>query len=462
MSNIKKYLIPAFVSAVILILMFVLRTVPVAKLWKGFAVLYVPSDTDGQTVFDVLDKCGCRDTISYYNQSIPFFNPYLPIKADYSDSYLSRRNSYFFDRDRKVMIYYIPDEYARQAKKAASVLQNECMIDAGLDSKSSFPLITPVICLIAAFIFMFLSKHKKIFFVSSLFFIIYSFAMPFYVNAASVCLTLFAVYLCQKVWRRKNGLSYVLKNCYVMILFAASLAASFFASFVSGFLFMLSSLASVLLLFIVNNMQNDYESRLRFNPTLIRPARLMKMICSETVNKGLIASASVIVLLILYLTSSSLFTISNSQDLSFPMPTRYNTVTDIPNLNDYIVWSWNTATLPYKSLNASYSEVPEEGESITIQRFKDTDDGVKTTEEVVFKYDSDFKNEVISAIDKLDYPAIEKLMKMQEKGFSVDYSFGSGEKFSKSNFIMMLIMIMIPCGMAIYYLGKKKRYGNAY
>lgn len=462
MNGIKKYVVPAVVSAVIILLMIILRTVPVAKLWKGFSVLYVPADTDAKVVFDALDKYGCSDVISYYNQSIPFLNPYLPIKADYSDSYLSRRNSYFFDRDRKVMIYYIPDEYSSQAKKAAGFLAGECMIDAGLDSKSSFPLVTPIICLIVAAVFFFLSKHKKVFVGASLFPIIYAFSMPFYVNAASVCLVLFAVYLCQKVWRRKDGLKYVLRNKYVMILSFVSLVAAFFASFVSGFLFMLAAVGSVLILFMINNMQSDYENSLRFNPTLIRPARFMKMICSETINKGLIVSAAVIVLFVLYITSVSLFTISNSQDLSFPMPTRYNTLTEIPNLDDYIVWSWNTATLPYKSLNASHSEVPEENECVTIQRFKDTDDGVKTTEEVVFKFDSDFKNEVISSIDKLDYPAIEKLMKMQERGFSVDYSFGSGEKFSKSNFIMMLIMIMVPCGMAIYYLGEKKRYGNAY
>lgn len=462
MNNIKKYIIPSATVCLIFILMLFLRTVPVAKLWKGFSVLYVPVETEPKTVLSVLDECGCKDTISYYNQSIPFLNPYLPVKADYSDSYLSRRNSYFFDKDRKVMIYYVPDAYSKQAAKAVNTLIKEYKIDAGLDGKSSFPLVTPIICIIAAVFFFLSSKQKKVFFLAALFPLIYAFVMPFYINASSVCLCLFAVFLCQKVWRRKNGVKYVVKNPYPAVLFTVSLISSFVTSFVSGFLFMLTCFASILILSMLANFQKDCDSKLRFNPVLIRPARLMNMICLSSLKKGLIAVFSVTALFVLYITSVNLFTISNSQDLSFPMPTRYNTVTDIPDLDDYVVWSWNTITLPYRSLNEPYSDVPEEDESITIQRFKNTEDGVKTTEEVVYKFNSEFKDQVLSSIDMLEYPAIEKLMKQQGRGYSVDYSYGTGEKFSKSNIILMLIMIIVPCGMLIYYLGKRKRYGNAY
>lgn len=142
------------------------------------------------------------------------------------------------------------------------------------------------------------------------------------------------------------------------------------------------------------------------------------------------------------------------------MPARYNTGSGIPALNDYVVFSWNTLTMPYKSLNESYSEIPEENECITVQRFKNTDGGIRTSQETVYRFDSDFKNEVISLIDGLDYPAVEKLMKKQGNDFFVDYSAGQGEKFSRASLILMLLLIIIPCGLTIFYLTGRKKHGD--
>lgn len=461
MNYVKKFVIPSIISIAIFFLLLILRTVPTSKLWKGFSVLYVPCETDAKVVMSALQDAGCEDVISLYNQRIPFINQFLPINADSNDSYLSQRNLYFFDKDRKVTIYYIPDQFAKQAKTACEILIKDYSVNAGLDSKSSFPLLTPIICILAALILFISAKKKLVFLLASIFPIIFTFAMPFYTNAACVCLFLYAAFIAQKIWKRKGSFDCIKSNPYLLILIFISISGTFFSSFVSGLMFILSLCASVLLLCIKNNYENYRDSKLRFCPVLMRNAKLMNMVDINSIKKALVPAFSIILLFVLYITSVNIFTVSNSGDLSFPMPTRYNVENGIPNLDDYIVWNWNTVTKPYKSLNSTYSNVPVEGETVVIQRFKDSDDGVISTEEVLYSFDDSFKKEAVSLIDDLQYPAIEKLMKHQESGFSVDYSYGAGEKFSLVNIILMMVLTMIPFSMMIVYMSGRKKYGNA-
>lgn len=461
MNYIKKFLIPSLFVIAIFFLLIILRTVPTAKLWKGFSVLYVPCDTDSKIVLNTLKQSGCEDVISFYNQKIPYINQFLPIYTDENDSYLSKRNAYFFDKDRKVMIYYIPDRFAKEAKKGCEELSKNYSIAAGLDSKSSFPLMTPVICLIVAIIFFLISKNKIVFLLSALFPLLFTFTMPFYTNASCICIYLYSIYLCQKIWKRKGSFECLKNNLYILILFAVSIFGTFFSSFVSGLMFLLSLAATCLLLVIKNNIEVYRDSKLRFCPVLIRNANLMNIINMISIKKAFIPIAAISIMFVLYITSINIFTLSNNQDLSFPMPTMYNVDNDIPNLNDYVIWNWNAVTKPYKSLNLTYSDTPEEGESVVIQRFKDSDDGVISTEEVLYSFDNEFKAQAVNLIDDLQYPAIEKLMKNQQSGFSVDYSYGAGEKFSKVNIILMLVLILIPCSMIIVYINGRRKYGNA-
>lgn len=461
MDYIKKYIVPLVLCIGIFLLMLVLRTVPVSRLWKGFSVLYVPVDTKPELIFDTLGNNGCYDVVSYYNQKVPFINEFLPVKSSSYDSYLSGRNAYFFDKDRSVMIYYIPEKYSKNASKAVTSLINDYGIDAGLDCKSSFPLLTPLICLAAFFVFLFLSKNKFIFLTASIFPLIYTFMMPFYTNAAAVSISLYSLFLMEKIWKRKGSIKFILNSTVMIIFSVAGIIASFFASFVSGLVFILSICGSILLLYVISNFMNYINNKTRFNPVMIRPAHLMNILTENTVKKSFISGIAVIILFVLYITSVNVFSISNSQDLSFPMPTRYNTDNGIPVIKDYVIWTWNSITMPYKSLNSITSAEPEEGESVVIQRFVNTEDGIKRKEEVLYTFDQDFKDDVIESIDDLNYPAVEKLMKLQDKGFSVDYSYGSGEKFSKKNIMLMLVLIILPFMMAIIYLTGRRKYGDS-
>lgn len=459
MEYVKKYVLPALLICIIAVICVFLRTVPVSSLWKGYSALYVPSDTNPETVFSELYESGCENVISFYNQKTPYFNQFLPVTKTDSSSYLLRRESYFFDKDRTVMIYYIPDEYNKNASKAVSALIKKHNIDAGLDCKSGFPLVTPVVTILVFLCFLFFSKNKIVFASASVFMIFFSFILPFYTNAASVCLILYDIFLCQKIWKRKGSLYQAVSNILVLVIAFLSLCASFFASFVSGLLFILCATGSVLVLFIINNIENYRDSKLRFCPVLIIPADKIKIVNEFSRSKAFYSSIGILTLLILYFTSVNLFSLSNSNDLSFPMPTRYNTQNGIPNLDDYVLWTWNAVTMPYKSLNSSESVEPEKGETVNIPRYKISDDGITTFSEEVFCFNDDFKAEVIRNIDSLDYPALELMMKKQQEGFSVDYSYGSGEKFRIENVVVMLILFGLPFGILIYNMIGRQKYG---
>lgn len=461
MTCIKKYFLPILFVIATFVLLLIFKSVPISKLWKGFCVLYVPKNTNPEFVFKTLQDNDVTGTISYYNQKVPFTSEFLPLKPDSSDSYLSGRNQYFFDKDHNVMLYYIPDEYSKNATKAVSCLVNEYNLDAGLDSKSSFPLITPIICIICAFIFMILSKNHFVYFLASIFPILFTFSNPFYVNAAAVCIFLYATFLAQKVWNRKGSIKYLSTNPIIIFCLVISLIPPFFISIISGFLYFLCICASAFILFVYKNIQIAKTEKLRFNPIPIIPAHLMNMINIHSIKKFLISICAVAILCVFYVTSVNLFSISNSQDLSFPMPTSYNEQIGIPNMNDYVKWVWNEMTRPYKSLNAVYSQEPVEYETVTIQRFISTNDGIKTNEEVLFCFDGDFKKEVYESIDDLNYPAIEKLMKKQENDFFVNYSFGTGEKFNISNIVILLSMILLPFMIMFFYIIGFRKYDNA-
>lgn len=461
MDFVKKYAVPAAVVLAAGVLLFVFRTLPASKLWKEYSVLYVPVETSAELVLSELQRQGCRDVISYYNQKDNLQSEILPVKTASAKRYLDARNVYFFDESRRMMIYYIPDKYAKNAAKAVSVLTDEYSVDAGLDAAAAFPLVPPVICVLTALVLLCFSRHKTVFFCAGLFPVLFVFSMPFYTNAAAVCILLYAFFLCQKVWKRRGALRYVLKTPYITVLFFVSAAVSFFASVLSGLLFFLSLAASASILSVASTHAEQREQTYRFRPVLIKPARMMNVLNVSSVKKAFVCEAAVFALFVFYAAGADAFSVSNSDGLSFPAPARYNTGNGIPTLDDYVAAAWNVLTLPYKSLNIRSSDIPGENECVAFREFENTADGVRTAGETVYCFDDDFKNEVIRSIDSFDYPALEKLMKMQEAGFSVGYAAGHGEKFSRASVILMLSMIIIPCGLTIFYLTGRKKYGDS-
>ena len=104
MDTLKQYVLPLAVIAASLAVFAMFRTVPTAKLWDGYSVLYVPSEADISSVENILYKNGIKEFSAKENQSVPLNiaseSPEVALSSSTlnpSHEYLSERENYFFD-----------------------------------------------------------------------------------------------------------------------------------------------------------------------------------------------------------------------------------------------------------------------------------------------------------------------------------------------------------------------------
>ncbi|MBQ3965370.1 MAG: hypothetical protein II684_00880, partial [Treponema sp.] len=89
----KQLKLLAVTSAICLITVFAFiffRTVPVSRLWKGYQVVYVKTQsvTEPQLA-RILEENGCRNVVSKSSQRIPVISNFSPVQVQNSTSYLS-------------------------------------------------------------------------------------------------------------------------------------------------------------------------------------------------------------------------------------------------------------------------------------------------------------------------------------------------------------------------------------
>lgn len=459
MTQIKKVLIPILFVLITSTLLIVFRSVPVSRLWNNYSVLYCPVDSDINTINTVLDKYNCKDVISIFNQRIPLYSKIVPIKSIENDSYINERNNYFYDKSKEYLVFYVNDHYRSSLEKAVKTLRTDYKINANLDGKATFPWLTPIICTVLALFFAFISKNKIAYLLQVLVPVLFSYCLPFYINASSVSLFLYSIFLEQKILNRKDNISYILTNPYILVFTILPIILSFMSSFLSGIMFLLSAISSVIVFYLLELYKTYSDSKLHFCPVNIRPAKYMNIINNKTVRAMLYCSFAIVFMIIssIFSFDSSTSSNSTSKQVLLPIPSSKENV--LPNMNSYINWVWNTLTMPYRNLNEPYSGTPEENEVVVIPRFEQTSEGIITSNQEVFCFDTKFKNSAVEEIDNLEYSALEKLFKKQGSNFSASYGTGNEEKISSKTLIILFLELLIPLIMTFYYLLKRKKGG---
>ena len=92
---------------------------------------------------------------------------------------------------------------------------------------------------------------------------------------------------------------------------------------------------------------------------------------------------------------------------------------------------------------------PKFGDSVSFSKYVETDDGISETVHTIV-YSSDFENSALAFIDKLSYPALEKLMKCQKKNFSAGYVFSGSQNVTIFTIIQLVIAMFIPIFVYLY------------
>ena len=440
MERFKKFAAPATAAFVILLIIFLCKSRPMSKLWKGYTTLSVPAQTDQSVVDGVLTDRGCGKYISLQAQA-----------TDGADGYNERKALYFFDRDKTSRIYYIPDAFSKQAALAVQLLQTRFHIDATLGSRATFPFLTLLVCAAAFLALLRCAENKAVFTIASAPALFFAFCNPFYAAAAAVCLELYALYLGQRLWRRKGALTALFANAFVITFTAAAFLLSIVAGFARGIFFLLNLTAAFSLLFLFFNVQTEQEKKDRFLPVLIRSARVVNMVNVKTLKKAFFVSAEIGALFVLLCAGTDFLSAGGKKGLFFPAPTEYNGQdSEFPLMEDYYVHKWNSAVSPYRSLNKEYPPRPKEGERVEMTHYEKTNAGIQSRSEVLYTYNAAFKKQASDELDKSDYPAVEKLWKAQGKKFSVAYLSGGSEDAGLGLVAALLLAALLPlfCALA--------------
>lgn len=457
MELLKKYVAPAFVALFVLALFILLKSSPAYKLWKGYAVLSVPSDSDMRVVSNVLLESGCDEVISLEAQRDDDDSLFGGLVfQEFDESYNRGKALYFFDKDRRARLCYIPDSCKMQAQKAVSFLNQNYGVGARLDDTGRFPFIAPLVALAVFLFFLFISENKIVFFAGGIFPLVFCFCNPLFASAAASGLEFYALYLAQKVWRRRGSSEFLLRNHCIWIFSLAAIVAAFATGFVCGILFLLNFFAAVSALYLVLNLQERYETRFHFVPILMRNAKMVGKMNLNSVKNMLVCSCAAFALLFLFLTGANFSSSNPDKDLYFPAPAKYNGSSGaFASLDDFFAKKWNAISSQYSSLNKVNANVvyPAEGETVKWTRYSKKDGEINASEQIVCVYDEAFRKDALDSIKNADYPAIEKLWIEQGEKFSTEYTVGERVGESGAAVVPALLLAMfLPLGMALFYI----------
>ena len=159
-------------SILSLLVIFTFRSVPQGRLWKKYSVLYVTASAPEESVKKALSANGVDQYACYTNQYIPLAlkekSPEASLlRLSAKDSYLTKRQAFFFDKSQAYKLYYAPAEYKAQLEKTAAAL-NQNKLNAGIDSNSTYPFLIPLFVFIFSVILFGFAKNKVVYAIGAL------------------------------------------------------------------------------------------------------------------------------------------------------------------------------------------------------------------------------------------------------------------------------------------------------
>ena len=456
-----KKILPVLVVLISFFTLLHFRSLPVSQFWKGWRMLYVYTEELSETdILAVLEKNGCSSVISRGNQHLPVFSQIAPVQAQPADLYIYRRAEFFTDKLHRALVFYVPDGQASQLESGIRELSAFQGTSAGTDGKSAFPWIAPLISLFFFGILLYFSRKKILFACGSFFFLVFAFCSPFYTVCAAVSLYLFAFFIFHRLWGRKDFLKTTLNSPYILLFSIAPLLVMLISSPANSAFYLLAFIASISMLRIFHIFEEEKNSGYSFQPVFIRSSRMFPLVGHLGIR--LLGALLLVLLLILFAFKLSGNVSGFSASASMPsLPAPVNSSeSELVQMKDFVNWSWNTVTFPYRKIGSPVPQTPSEGEVVAITDYQNEGGRIHSVQNVAFVFNGDFRDSVYKTVDKLDYPALEKMMLRQGKNTAFGYArSGSSSASERFGILLLLIFIAIPFALGIYYILGRKRYG---
>lgn len=462
----KKLLVSVIVLIVSILTLLFTRTVPVSRLWKGYNVVYVKSSTlTDENVLDVLQKNGCKNVISKANQLIPVYSKFAPVQVQKENSYIFKRNGFFTDLTSTYLVFYVPEGQTSQINKAINELNCFSQTIASTEGSQSFPWLSPVFTLLFAIFLFYYSGNKLQLALSFIPMVLFGFCRPLYTVNAAIFLALFALYLAEKIYKRKDYFNDTKNNVYIFTLLACPLIILFISSAASALLYLVALVSSVSFICAYDEIKYFIDEKNginSFNFVYIRRSSSVKILNKKSVL--LMAGLSALIILILLLSnmlSGLSVSISNEDRPVLPGPASSSELNKrLPDLNDFVDWSWMTLSFPYRKLGDDSSLNKDlNGEAVSIKDYSKNGGGFNTSTTQVMTFNSSFINSIYDKVEKLEYPALEKLMLKQGKHSTYAYTSNTGSTSEKAVQFVLLLFAVVPLVLCVYYLAGVLRNG---
>ncbi len=457
-----KILFPAIICFLTFFLLTTFREIPVTRIWNGYQVLYVMSqELDEHSILALLEKNNCKNVISQGNQRIPLLKTDFEILPPQTrDSYIFSRNAFFSDESKTAYVFYIPDGQDKNLENSIKELSAFQNTSAGTDGSSSFPGIALIITCAFALITLLFTKQKKIFIASSFFLILFAYSRPLYTVSAASCLCQLGIFLLIRLLNRRDYFKTMATSVYIIALVTLPVLVLFIASPINAIFYVLSVLSSFSMIYILNSCENLKYSRYVFNPVYIRGAKTISVMERRGFRLMCILTAVVTAIGICLFFSNRI----NRLDSSASRPSLPSPVNDgdqaLPNLDDFINWNWNALTFPFKKIDSSKLVTqPIENEVISVTNYNDVGGKILAVETPLYIFNDDFKQLSYDSIEKLNYPALEKMLLQQGKNTNYGFSKSTGATIERFGIISLLIFILIPTVLTGYYILGRKKYG---
>lgn len=454
-----KKVVPVLSALIILSTLFCLfffRQLPSGELWKGYSVLYVPESISDNTVINALDNAGIPEYTCLSNQYLPVTlsadSPEITLLSlnQPSREYLQKRNNFFFDKNHDYKLFYIPVFYRNKLSAVQNTLNknltskgNHC----GIDSKSSYPFLFPILAAVFALILLLSSKNKKLFAGLIILPVIYTISFPYLSSVISVFIFLVYFFIVANIFGRRDFVKIILKKKIYYFLLAFALISIISSGFLATIIFILLICSEISVFYIYRLVKVLAYKPARFNPVMIRSSFSVPLYGGkEKLIFGILSGFT----LISFVFSLLFFNVSSGGENTsgspvLPSVNAREKSAELPELEEYYQWNFIVAAFPYRSLNESgfYGNVLS---PVKISSYKN-ENGRIIEENKILEYSENFKNTIYGSIDNLNFNALEKVLKKQGEASVFGYVSNGSYRLS----LFCIIITFLEFSLIILY-----------
>ena len=446
------------ISLIIVILcvfsMILLRETPILSPWKNWKVLSVDSKIPEKTVLNELSKISIDTVVSESSQRLNVNSEFSPILPSEFNFYQDNIYRYFYDKYNNYRLYYLPKTVKNRILKALP-------FDYNIDLQASFPYFSFILTVVSFIILIFLIKNKLLFSISLLPMLLFTVVFPDFNSLVISLFSFVIVYFADKYINRKNILSALVNNLFVILSFSVCVISGILGGFKGILLFFLTIISCIGLILIISWLISYYDekrNRLKF-------AKIVSASGHNFCNPKMIylfygLSVFILIGALSYILIPSISDkTTKDTPLLIPTPLEYTSTrgfsigsytslqskkspTELPDLGDYVSQIWNAKVFPFISFseNRGYvSNVIPETSVNTVEYFEEN--GIIKTKSVkIAVFSKDFINTALDNIKSSDNPVIENVLLDQESFCASD--FGNVKRTTSLTFILFVIAML--------------------